>query len=175
MAFLSVHSSSGSRRCFHSWLAVFPTHHPRLIFHFYLPAFYVRGFSTDPLISSISVVLKNLMMPKASSQCIPNYMFLLEAQLSCLASPFVNVARLGPNQHPESPAPDPPTAQNYHYPTILASRLTTVMPGMTRTRLSDLCVWLVLSQQQAVLSQVECECHAEECGAGVFGSPGLSL
>lgn len=47
VAFLSVHSSSGA------------VHHPRLLFHFYLPVFYVSNFSTDPLIlSSISVVLK---------------------------------------------------------------------------------------------------------------------
>lgn len=98
---------------------------------------------------------------KASSQCIPNYMFWLEPCILRVASPFVNVARLGPNQHPQSPVPDPPTAQNYHYPTILASRPTTVMPGMTRTRLCDLGVWLVLLQQRAVLDCVECVCPAK--------------
>lgn len=88
-------------------------------------------------------------------------MFLLEALLSCVASPFVNVAGLGPNQHPQCPVPDPPTAQNYHDPTILASRVTTVMSGMARTRSSDLGVWLVLSWQRAVLSRVECVCPAK--------------
>lgn len=134
----------------------------------FLPFSLLRhGLSTDPLIlSSLSLVLKNLFLissrwtcdAKASSQCITNYMFLLEALLSCVASPFVNVARLGPNQHPQSPAPDPPTVQNYHYPTILAARPTTVMSGMTRTRLSDLGVWLVLSQQRAVMGRMECVC-----------------
>lgn len=104
-------------------------------------------------------------------------MFSLEAQLSCVASPFVNVARLGPNQHPRRPAPEPPMAQNYHHPTILASRPTTVMSGMTRTRLSDLGVWLVLSRQRAVLSCVECVCPAKSAtlknvGWGCMGTLG---
>lgn len=48
---------------------------------------------------------------------------------------------------------------------------------MTRTRLSDLGVWLVLSQQRAVLSRVECVCPAKSAtlknvGRGCLGTLG---
>lgn len=57
------------------------------------------------------------------------------------------------------------------------------MSGMTRTRLSDLGVWLGLSQQRAVPGPVECVCPANSATpenlkggeGGVFGHPGLSL
>lgn len=85
---------------------------------------------------------------KAPSQCVSNYMFLLEAPVSCVASPFVSVARLGPDQRPQSRTPAPPTAQEYHYHAGSGLWQTAVTLGMTRTRLSDPCVWPALPQQQ---------------------------
>lgn len=77
---------------------------------------------------------------RAPSQCVSNYMFLLEAPVSCVASPFVSAARLGPDQRPQSRTPAPPTAQEYHYHAGRGLWQTAVTLGMTRTRLSDLCV-----------------------------------
>lgn len=88
---------------------------------------------------------------KAPSQCVSNYMFLLEAPVSCVASPFVSVARLGPDQRPQSRTPATPTAQEYHYHAGSGLWRTAVTLGMTRTRLSDLCVWPALPWQQVAV------------------------
>lgn len=117
-------------------------------------------------------------------------MFLLEAPVSCVASPFVSVARLGPDQRPQSRTPAPPTAQEYYYHAGSGLWQTAVTLGMTRTRLSDLCVWPALPQQQVAFpstsldqSNVECVCPAKSAmpknfntsGQGVFGYSGSTF
>lgn len=114
---------------------------------------------------------------KAPSQRVPNYMFLLEALVSCVASPFVNVARPGPASIHRAQGQTRPRAQNYRYPTFPASWQTTVVSGMTRTRSFDLGVWLVSSQQRAVLSRGECVRPAKSAtlknpGRGCLGTLG---
>lgn len=115
----------------------FACHCPRLsCFHFCLTTFdFLMGLSQWP---SDLVLHFNQFLPqvhpclhaslpfwwvyraRAPSQCVSNYMFLLEAPASCVASPFVSAARLGPDQRPRSQTPSPPTTQKYHYHASLA-------------------------------------------------------
>lgn len=134
------------------------------VFHFCLTTFrFLMGLSQWPntpvILSSTSIKLSphrvhpwlHVSLPscceyqtKAPSQCVSNYMFLLEALVSCVASLFVSVARLGPDQFPQTRTSALPTAQEYHYHADSGLWQTTVTLGMTRTRLSDLCVWPLL-------------------------------
>lgn len=176
------------------WFSIFVSQH--LIFSW--------DFPSDPMIlssTSISFFLSPRVHPclhaslpsywvyhaKAPSQCVSNYMFLLEAPVSCVASPFVSVARLGPDQRPRSRTPAPPTVQEYHYHPSLGLWQTAVTLGMTRTRLSDPCVWPTLPWQQVAFPStsldqynVECVCPENSAiqrnfntiGQGVFGYSG---
>ena len=100
---------------------------------------------------------------KAPSQCVSNYMFLLEAPVSCVASPFVSVAKLGPGEHPQSRTPATPTAQEYHYHPGPGLWQTAVTLGMTRAHLSDLCVWVTLLWQQVAFPSTSLVHSNEEC------------
>lgn len=134
-------SSFASQHMIFSW--DFPvTQYPSdLVLHFNQTPFFFRR--VHPLLH-VSLPSCWVYHAKAPSQCVSNYMFLLEAPVSCVASPFVSVARLGPDQFPQSRTPALPTAQEYHYHAGLGLWQTTVTLGMTRTRLSDLSVWPLL-------------------------------
>lgn len=89
-------------------------------------------------------------------------------------------ARLGSNQRSQSQTPATPTAQEYYYRAGTDLWQTTVMLGMTRTRLSDPCVWLVFrsnrypSRLQTRIKWNVCamQRNFNTIGQGVFGYSG---
>lgn len=128
----------------------FPPVHSQWPSDLVLPLFFFLPLPVHPCLH-VSLPSYGVYHAKAPRQCVSNYMFLLEALVSCVASPFASVARLGLDQRPRSRMATPPTVQDCHYDAGLGLWQTAVTLGMTRTHLSDLCVWPVLSQQQAVL------------------------
>lgn len=116
---------------------------------------------------------------KAPSQCVSNYMFLMEAMVSSVASPFASVARPGPGRHPRSPMPAPPMAQDYHYHSGLGSRRTAVTLGMTPTRLSGLGLWPApphpLTSESSGMCVPSKKCHGRQFYAGCVWVPWVTL
>lgn len=135
-----------------------------LLFHFSLTTLdFLMGLSQWP--SDLVLHFNHLKKKKKKPTCIPACMCLSLPDGCIMPELPVNVflitcfywkpqfpvlpphlwvwARLGSNQRSQSQTPATPTAQEYYYRAGTDLWQTTVMLGMTRTRLSDPCVWLV--------------------------------
>lgn len=92
---------------------------------------------------------------RAPSQCVSNYMFLLEAPVSCVASPFVSVGQTGLR-----PASTEPSAGPAHRPGVSLPRKPQFMANHCRVRNgADTLVWPLclagVAQQQVTFHSTD--------------------